>query len=285
MVLAIPFSKLHGTGNDFVVIDDRAATTPTMTMSQRRWLCDRHLGVGADGVLTILAGERGRFRMHITNPDGSVPEMCGNGLRCVALELARRGDVPRQQPVVIDTDAGPKTVVVNDDEVTIDMGVPALASPQFHPDAAQRVSAATKNHARCVSMGNPHVVQFVSALPSIEVATIEGSRIEHDADLFPSRTNVEWAVIGDGTDVLVWERGVGLTQACGTGACAVVVAAIVDKHVAPGQHQVRLPGGPISVRWSGALDDSVWMTGPAKLSFTGHCVAQDLVQNLVGQGG
>jgi diaminopimelate epimerase len=265
------FSKLHGTGNDFIVIDDRDQAEPSLSVSKRRRLCDRHLGVGADGVLTILAGRDHRFRMHITNPDGSVPEMCGNGLRCVAWELARRGDVPREQAVVIETDAGPKTVVVHADEVTIDMGAPMFdRSDQFHADANAQLQARNGHRSRCVSMGNPHAVQFVDALPSSSWAAGEGAAIEHDGSLFPSRTNVEWAVLQQPIEVLVWERGVGFTQACGTGACAVVVAAISEGLLSPGSHEVHLPGGTLQVRWSGVSGDAVWMRGPVELVFVGQ---------------
>jgi diaminopimelate epimerase len=278
----IAFTKLEATGNDFVVVDEDTGVEPRLPVEARRHLCDRHRGIGGDGVLTILAARDdarragARYRMHITNPDGSVPEMCGNGLRCVALHLAQTGRIATGVDVVVDTDAGPRTlrVLPSLDAVTIDMGPARFASPAQFPRALDRArydaGGASFALATTVSMGNPHVVLEVAALPSLDDAARIGRAIEHDHATFPQRTNVEWAVVADdgSVDVIVWERGAGLTQACGTGACGVAAALVRHGIVARGTTTVRLPGGPLRIT-VGAPDESVWMEGPVRRVFSG----------------
>jgi len=282
--MSVQFTKLEATGNDFVVVDEDVidAVEPALPVSVRKALCARHTGVGADGVLTILhARPEARalgavYRMHITNPDGSVPEMCGNGLRCVARHLAETGRIAREIDVVIDTDAGCRTVRVAPDagSVTIDMGRPDLDSQRQFPERLDRspLSHVAGLKATSVSMGNPHVVIEADELPSPEDATRRGSAIELDRVLVPERTNVEWVVDRhDGTtdvDAIVWERGAGLTQACGTGACAVVAALVRHGRRQPGTTTVHLPGGPLSITVT-ALDAPVLMTGPVRRVFAG----------------
>ena len=265
------FVKLEATGNDFVVVDEPSAT-PSIPVEVRRRLCDRHTGVGGDGVLTVMPTADGRFAMHITNPDGSVPEMCGNGLRCVARHLAETGRIPTATPVVVDTDAGPRSVVVDPsfDAVTIDMGRAAFVSPRQFPRPLSREALHGVASATTVSMGNPHVILEVDALPGVEEATRLGRAIELDAAIFPERVNVEWVVVGaDGSvDVLVWERGAGLTQACGTGACGVVAVLVRHGVVPTGTTTVRLPGGPLRITVSD-LETPIFMQGPVRRVFAG----------------
>ncbi len=273
-----PFTKLEATGNDFVVIDNVLLPLPT-----RQALCDRHKGVGGDGVLTVTRAPRSgaalaetpdgdRFRMHITNPDGSVPEMCGNGLRCVARHLAESGRIAVDHDVIVDTDAGPRTVRVTPelDAVTIDMGRAAFASLRQFPRALSRDPLHGFDRATTVSMGNPHVILEVDALPSLDDAARIGRLIELDAAVFPERTNVEWVVKRDATtvDVIVWERGAGLTQACGTGACGVVAALVKHGVVAPGTTTVHLPGGPLRITVAD-LEQPIFMTGPVRKTIVG----------------
>jgi diaminopimelate epimerase len=287
-VSTLRVTKLEATGNDFVVVDEDDGLEPALSVAARRWLCDRHRGVGGDGVLTILrarddvaATTGARYRMHITNPDGSVPEMCGNGLRCVARHLAETGRIPTEREVVVDTDAGPRTLTVASDfnAVTIDMGRADFSSPrQFTPaltrgslddvvdDAIVRGLAATT-----VSMGNPHVVLEAGALPSIADAGRAGPTLEFLRQRFPERTNIEWAVDrtdGSGDiDVVVWERGAGLTQACGTGACAVAAAFVKNGRRAPGTITCHLPGGPLRLTVT-SLEAPILMQGPVARVFT-----------------
>ncbi len=264
------FTKLEATGNDFVVVD--GALLP---LEQRIRLCDRHKGVGGDGVLTVSLDDprnADRFRMHITNPDGSVPEMCGNGLRCVAAHLAASGRIAVDSDVVVDTDAGPRTVRVAPslDAVTIDMGTAAFTSPAQFPTPLDRAPLHGFARATTVSMGNPHVILEVDALPSLEDAARIGRAIELDAAVFPQRTNVEWVVKRGphDVDVIVWERGAGLTMACGTGACGVVAVLVKHGVVAPGTTTVHLPGGPLRIT-VGDLARPVMMQGPVRRAFSG----------------
>ena len=299
------FVKLEATGNDFVVIDDpllfSGGSTPTLPAALRILLCDRHRGVGADGVLTILPSrddvhalvdgrrQSARFRMHITNPDGSIPEMCGNGLRCVARHLAETGRIPVEQQVVIDTDAGARTVIVaaTFDHVTIDMGLADFLSPrQFTPSLLRvpfDVEGLKNVPATTVSMGNPHLVLEVATLPDCATSARMGRQLELDSARFPQRTNIEWvvdsvvgSVVGSAgadrgpgdVDVIVWERGAGLTQACGTGACAVVAALVRAGRRQPGTTTCHLPGGPLAITVS-SLQAPIFMRGPVERVFSG----------------
>ena len=276
--MGVSFVKYQGLGNDFVVVDELLGNhEPRLSESVRTWLCHRHVGVGADGVLTVLSprptARAAVARMHITNPDGSVPQMCGNGLRCVALFLAQTGRINVDEDVAIDTDAGEKTVRVHPGlhEVTVDMGPASFVAPTQFPRPLARAAVRGFPRATTVSMGNPHVVLESSSLPDVDAATRDGRGLELDASLFPGRTNVEWAVVQpDGSiDVVVWERGAGLTQACGTGACAVVAASARNGLIGFGTTRVRLPGGPLDITLR-SLEEAVWMRGPVARVFSGQ---------------
>ena len=294
-------TKLEATGNDFVVVDEDDGREPALSVAVRMWLCDRHRGVGGDGVLTILrarddvaAATGARYRMHITNPDGSVPEMCGNGLRCVARHLAETGRIPTEHEVVVDTDAGPRTLTVARDfgAVTIDMGCADFSSPrQFTPallraslddvvdDAIVRGLSATT-----VSMGNPHVVLEAAVLPSVADAGRAGPKLEFLQKRFPERTNIEWAVDrpdGSGDiDVVVWERGAGLTQACGTGACAVAAAFVKNGRRAAGVVTCHLPGGPLHITVT-SLAAPILMQGPVARVFAAEVTLPALDRSVL----
>lgn len=278
----VRFAKYEGLGNDFVLVDERtiahADMEPALGVPARRALCDRHRGVGGDGVLTVLPPRTAGAvaRMHITNPDGSVPEMCGNGLRCVSLFLVEEGVVPDGQEHVVDTGAGPRRCTVVGDQVRVDMG-PAHFEvlgqiPTWFREPVD--VAGLRLQASTVSMGNPHVVIELAddeAQTAGELAARVGPLLEVDPR-FPERTNVELCTVRqDGTvDVVVWERGVGLTQACGTGACGTA-AVLARAGRVPWDTDVviRLPGGPLVVRVPRA-DGPVMMTGPARCVFRGE---------------
>ena len=278
----LDFHKVEGLGNDFILVDrrsDRAASAgpgsdraEALLQDLRRsaaQLCDRRRGVGADGVLLIRAPALpgSEAAMIVINHDGSRPEMCGNGLRCVALYLAAE----LGPDLTIETDAGPlraRCVVAeeNSGEVTIAMG-PA------REHGAQRPEAGGGRLFYSVSTGNPHAITFVTAAEEPEaLARALGPAIEVDP-LYPARTNVEFArVEDDGSITLwVWERGCGITQACGTGACATAAAA-VRAGLAPAATplRVRLPGGWLSVEVPPTADASVVMPGPARIVFAGR---------------
>jgi diaminopimelate epimerase len=285
-----PFAKVHGLGNDFVLVDLRAAPAGDPALDGghgpafARKVCDRHRGIGADGVLTLLpanieeakaasqSGARTAARLVIHNPDGSRPEMCGNGARAAALWLAtdacKRPALPGTQVLLL-TDAGPRPCSVEAaapglGEVEVGMGEPKL-SPAIEP-ALQGGS----ERAVPVSMGNPHLVFFADQFQSLarpgvlELARTEGpglcsgfdANIEFVERLGPQRFKAA-----------VWERGAGLTQACGTGACAVAAAA-VSLGLASGKQPitVELPGGPLVLRFEGK---ELRMRGPAELVFWG----------------
>lgn len=279
--MARAFCKLEGLGNDFVLLDERERDAPSLSAPALAALCDRHRGVGADGVLTLLAARTpgAVARMHLTNADGSVAEMCGNGLRCVSLYLCERGVVHADQAHVVDTDAGARGATVlatpigatGERRVRVDMGPARFVEPSQFSVASFRTALGRDDWlGTTVSMGNPHVVLEVGALPPLDVAATMGAAIERD-QRYPQRTNVEWARRApDGSiDVVVWERGVGLTQACGTGACAVA-AAFAKAGLVPHDVDVivRLPGGPLAVRVP-SDGGAVWMTGPARRVFDG----------------
>jgi diaminopimelate epimerase len=260
----LSFVKVEGLGNDFLLLDVRHCPLDLEPLAARApMLCDRRLGVGGDGLLVIAPprtpGAAGT--MIVVNHDGSRPEMCGNGLRCVALFLANT-----DPEVLVDTDAGPRACRVlhravdgRSGEVEVDMGPALHLGP--HRIADREFLA--------VSLGNPHVVTFVGRDEDPEALARElGPGIERDRR-FPDRTNVEFARLeADRSLTLwVWERGCGITAACGTGACATVAAAARQGLVAPDTAvRVQLPGGPLQVRLAG---DRVWMTGPARQVFHG----------------
>ena len=309
----IPFVKVEGLGNDFVVVDLRpgrpgATASPSPADPEvARAICDRHFGVGADGVLAILPGDQGHARMRVINADGSEAEMCGNGIRCVA-KVLYESDPDLRRPVInIDTGAGLLACGIDPDPATgqvrtvsVEMGAPRLARgeiPVAGPASERALRAPVAVGDRQfsftgVSMGNPHAIIFVDdpAASLMELAQTFGPRIEVDP-LFPRRTNVEFARVRTGAagpeiDLVVWERGCGITLACGTGACATAVAASLEGRVAPGREiPVHLPGGAlfITVRGAdggGAEFAGVAMRGPATTVFG----AQIDPQRLLGRG-
>lgn len=257
------FHKYEGLGNDFIVVEgtDERGVLP----DRAAVLCDRRFGVGADGVLLVLPprGDGCDVRMRVINADGSVPEMCGNGVRCVALHLARARGL-RQATVTVDTDAGPCACSVEDGRgegmVTVDMGVVRVYGERSLEIDGKRVTLTVAD------AGNPHAVLFGSFSRG-EVEHLGPRLATHPA--FPRGTNVEFSsVSGDGIDLVVWERGVGITLACGTGACATAAAACARGLVSRGVPiPVRLPGGRLDI----TIDESgrVTMRGPARHVFEG----------------
>jgi diaminopimelate epimerase len=291
--MPLPFVKAEGTGNDFVVVDLRPGQPAARQLAHAgrspedpatvREICDRHFGVGADGVLAILPSTSGDARMRVLNADGSEAEMCGNGLRCVAKVLYESDPALRRPTLRIETGAGVLTctlevadgVVTN---VTEEMGRPRLTrseiplSPGGETRALRETIRARDRDFRftAVSMGNPHAVIFVEGDEDLRALAENYGPTLEVADRFPRRTNVEFArVQGREIDLVVWERGSGLTLACGTGACATVVAACLEERLTPGSETpVHLPGGTLSI--TVAPDYAgVRLRGPARIAFTG----------------
>jgi diaminopimelate epimerase len=255
------FDKYEGLGNDFIVVDAREDDAVPAATAKR--LCDRHFGIGADGVLLVLPPKAPGCdaRMRVVNADGSIPEMCGNGIRCVALRLARSRGM-RNGKLVVETDAGPRTCVVEDDAfVTVDMGVVRVMADCTVDVDGQPVTFTLAD------AGNPHAVTFGTFTRAH--AERLGPRVATH-EFFPGGTNVELAKVGsDGIDLVVWERGVGITMACGTGACATLAVACA-KGLAPRGRatRVRLPGGVLEITVD--ADGRASMRGAAHHVFTGR---------------
>lgn len=303
-LMELDFVKLHGLGNDFVFVDDFSREID-LTEDQVKLLCDRHFGIGADGVILVRPSSDADCAayMHYVNSDGTLAEMCGNGVRCFAKYLVDRGYVQaRECQFVADTLAGPRPIrfEVDGDEkmtcATVDMGHPILDSALI-PVAAQNnaKSAQGISYVRdmpiaspwgtffftCVSMGNPHAVCFIDewsalsddlfvdpadkGLATFDVAKVGAFFERHE--LFPEKVNVEFATVGShGIDMRVFERGSGETLACGTGACATNVAAALTGR-AHRENDLNLRGGTLHIVWDDT--DHVSMTGPAMESFQG----------------
>jgi diaminopimelate epimerase len=270
------FWKYHGTGNDFVMLEDvRDEMRISPELVSR--LCDRRLGVGADGLIRVAPAESADFFMDYMNADGSLAEMCGNGIRCLGKLVYERG-LTKKTELDVETRAGVKHISLHVEgadvtSVTVGMGPPAFsrkAIPMSGPadDTFLRKPFEVDGgrfEATAVSMGNPHVVLFLDRAPDPDEVHRVGPLVETH-ELFPERTNVEFVTRdGEGIAVRVWERGVGETMACGTGACAAVVAANEAGWVGR-VARARFPGGVLDVE---RRDDDVLLTGPAERVFEG----------------
>lgn len=276
--------KYHGLGNDFLLVDNRDSVDPKISPEQAVRLCNRNFGVGADGVIFAMPGINGtNYSMRIFNSDGSEPEMCGNGIRCMARFVAELENTKEARSYTVHTLAGliiPK--LREDGQVEVDMGPPILNAadvptklPPSKIGAVVKVPLVVEGKTwlvTCVSMGNPHCVTFgdkdgktleVNSLPLEQI----GPLFENH-EVFPARTNTEFVQVLSPSHLRmrVWERGAGATLACGTGACAVVVAAVLEGR-ANKRCTVDLPGGPLEIEWR--EDNHVYMTGPAEGIFEG----------------
>ena len=273
------FTKMQGCGNDYIYVDCFRQPMPHDPPGLSRAVSDRHFGVGGDGLILICPSDKADARMRMYNADGSESEMCGNGIRCVAKFVYDRGLV-RKSPLTIETGRGVLTLELEVSagavrQVRVDMGEPILHAeriPTTLPgdpplEAPLQVGEQTLR-VTCVSMGNPHCIAFVDEIADAHVLGL-GPQIERHA-AFPRRVNVEFVRVNRPDDVTmrVWERGSGETLACGTGACAVVVAGHLT-----GRTQrrivVHLPGGDLQLYWS-EEDNRVYMTGPAVEVFSGE---------------
>lgn len=275
----IPFTKMHGLGNDFVLIEEDQLTADIDLGRLAQHLCNRNFGIGADGLIVIAPPddpEHNDIQFKFYNNDGSLSEMCGNGIRCFARYVRDQGLIKRND-FKIETLAGVIVPHINPDmTVTVDMRRPVLL-PQDIPFSGTQASPVI-NFAlpieggktipiTAVGMGNPHCVMFVQDIPQPWEFEVLGPQIEHHP-MFPAKTNVEFVKVLDRStvEVKVWERGVGPTLACGSGACAVGVACIL-RDLTDDELTVQLPGGNLIIQWNGK--DSVLMTGPATYVFAG----------------
>ncbi|MBI2550419.1 diaminopimelate epimerase, partial [Candidatus Woesearchaeota archaeon] len=286
------FVKMHGLGNDYVVIDlfdssnrkafDKLSGSESELKSFAKRVCDRHFGIGADGILLALPSKRKGYdgAMRIINADGSEAEMCGNGIRCIAKLVADRGYSKggKGKELKIETMSGIKKIVATDGMFRVDMGSPRLLRKEIPMNgnaAAKAINEPLQLKYRqikitAVSMGNPHAVVFADdANIDLDAFDIEemGKEIENHR-VFPRRTNVEFVnVLNNGEiELRAWERGVGETLACGTGSCASLVASALNERTNR-KVKVHLRGGDLTVEW--AKDNHVYMTGPATYVFSG----------------
>jgi diaminopimelate epimerase len=272
----IPFTKMHGIGNDYVYINAFAVKVADPSSLAQR-VSPRRTGIGSDGLILICPSQVAHCRMEMYNADGSRGEMCGNGIRCVGKYVYERG-IARVNPLKVETDAGIKTLFLQlqDNQVfrvTVDMGEPILAGPRIpvaatgkvvdHPLAVHR----TSYRVTCVSMGNPHCVVFVDNVDPVDLPGL-GPQFEHHP-FFPQRVNTEFVRVLDPRELSmrVWERGSGETAACGTGACAAAVAAVLNRK-GDRRVTVHLRGGDLEIEWR-EEDNHVYMTGAAEEVFDG----------------
>lgn len=273
----IKFTKMQGLGNDYVYID---ATKENIENPSElsKYISDRHFGVGSDGLILICPSDKADFRMRMFNSDGSEAEMCGNGIRCVG-KFVYDKKLTDKTLVTIETKAGIKTLKLNVkdekvDTVRVDMGTPILESEKIPVITEEKIAQNLRLNAldksfnfTCVSMGNPHAVTIVDNVSDFDVKKY-GSILEIN-EVFPNKTNVEFVEIKDPENIKmrVWERGAGETLACGTGACASVVACNLNG-LTKRSVNVELLGGNLNIELG--EDNHVYMTGPAVTVFEGE---------------
>ncbi len=279
--MKLNFIKMHGAGNDYVYVDGMKYQIPDESAAAKK-LSDRHFSVGGDGLIIIKKGSVADYEMVMYNADGSRGAMCGNGIRCVAKYLFDEGYTNNEKKFTIESMGAIKHIKVNviDSKAVsarVDMGKPILKASDipvnFNGEKCvnQPVTFADREfNMTCVSMGNPHAVMFIDEHPSEFDLNKYGSIAEQDTSLFPDRVNAEFAKIIDRNNIemRVYERGAGETLACGTGACATAVSAILNGYC-DNKVTVHLLGGDLLIEWSGNENDSVIMTGPAEYAFTG----------------
>jgi len=282
------FTKMHGIGNDYVYVNgfDQRVADPSAVAQK---ISHRHFGIGSDGLILILPSEKADVRMRMFNADGSEAEMCGNGVRCVA-KFAYEHGLAKSNPLKVETGNGVLTLALALDkdnkvqQVTVNMGEPILDLPRIPVDREKLMNgsreneyrlsvtpasgAATELHGTFVSMGNPHAVMYVDDVKSIDLARLGPLVENHRA--FPRRINAHWVQVHSPGEVTMrtWERGSGITLACGTGACAVCVAGVLTGRTGR-KILAHLPGGDLTLEWRES-DNCVYMTGSATEVFWGE---------------
>ena len=275
----LKFTKMHGLGNDYVYMDAINQNIENRA-ELAKFVSDRHFGIGSDGLILICSSEVADFKMQMFNSDGSEAEMCGNGIRCVGKFVYDKG-LTNKTTISIETLAGIKVLEMQEEQgkiklVKVDMGEPILEPERIpvksneYPVKNLELKAADKEfNFTCVSMGNPHAITFIKE----DVNTFDickyGKILECD-EAFPNRANIEFVNILDEKTLKmrVWERGAGETLACGTGACGVAVAAILNNYTQR-KVTVKLLGGDLEIDWN-KEDNHVYMTGPATTVFEGQ---------------
>lgn len=277
MIKTVKFTKMHGAGNDYIYVDTLLYSIPDPSAAAIKWSAP-HTGIGSDGLVligkpSITSGAD--FSMRIFNADGSEAMMCGNASRCIGKYLYER-KLTNNTEIKLETLSGVKTLRLHlaaggtVESVTVDMLEPRLHMPEQYDESCLGELSASfrKFRGTFVSMGNPHFVTFVDDIDTIDIARY-GSEMEHDA-AFPQRCNIEFAQVmpDDTIRTRVWERGSGITMACGTGACATAVAAQITGR-AQNKSTIKMDGGTLLIEWN-ADDEHVYMTGPAEFVFDGE---------------
>ena len=278
------FTKMHGLGNDYVYVNGFAETVADPARTAQI-VSDRHFGIGGDGLILILPSDKADVRMRMFNADGSESEMCGNGVRCVAKYAFDHG-LTKNNPMKVQTGRGVLTLALDVHEgkarrVTVNMGEPILPLAEVPVDAGKVVKADHAHEYRLsmaagdelltatfVSMGNPHAVIFTPDVKSIDLDRLGPLVERHPA--FPRRINAHWVTVHSRSELTMrtWERGSGITLACGTGACAVAVAGVLTGRSGR-KVLAHLPGGDLELEWRES-DNCVYMTGPATEVFSGE---------------
>ena len=274
------FTKMHGTGNDYIYINGFNEQIENPSQAAIRW-SDRHKGIGSDGLVLILPSEIADFKMRMFNADGSESEMCGNASRCIGKYVFDKG-MTNQTTITLETLAGIKTLQLfpgkdgKISQVTVDMGEPVLQPKAIpvHIDKETAINETVKfssgraYNITAVSMGNPHAVIFTEKIAGLDLPKI-GPEIENAA-IFPNRTNTEFieVIAYDKMKMRVWERGSGETMACGTGACAAAVAGVLNK-LTFRKVEIELLGGKLNIEWK-ASDNHVYLTGDAVTVYEGE---------------
>ena len=287
-ITSMKFTKMHGSGNDYVYVNGFTETVAD-PVATAKLVADRHFGVGGDGLILILPSTVADVRMRMFNADGSEGEMCGNGVRCVAKYAFDHG-LTRSNPMKVETGRGVLSLDLTLDggkvsNVTVNMAAPILTLAEIPVDVSQLkkgprehewalLAAAPGDYYKTpidavfVSMGNPHAVTFVDNVKNVELERLGPLVENHKA--FPRRINAHWVQVHSPTEVTMrtWERGSGITLACGTGACAVCVAGVLTGRTAR-KILAHLPGGDLQLEWRES-DGNVYMTGPAVEVFSGE---------------
>ncbi len=272
------FTKMHGIGNDFIYINCLTEKIEN-PFKHSKFLCDRHFGIGADGLILIMNSDIADFKVIMYNSDGSQMEMCGNGIRCIG-KYVYDNNLINKSNITIETAAGIKQLelsIKNNkvENIKVDMGIPILKSSEIPTNINQEhvinYPVNIFNHKfniTCVSMGNPHTVIFIDGTTDKFNFEDMGRAIEN-YNLFPNKTNVEFATMIDKNNIQmrVWERGVGETLACGTGACATLVSAVLNNYC-DRSAMIHLKGGDLFIEWN--EDNHIYMTGPATKIYDGE---------------
>ena len=268
------FTKMQGIGNDYIYVNAFEEKVPDPSKLAIR-ISDRHFGAGSDGLVLIAPSDKADFRMRMFNRDGSEGKMCGNAARCIGRYVVERG-LTRNTVITLETPGGIRKVETHVKDghvvsVSVDMGEPAfrhtdIPTTLLTPQCAQLQIDTAAYEVVCLSMGNPHCVVFVEEPEALDLPFI-GSKFEHHA-VFPEGVNTEFVCVQDDGSLRmrVWERGSGETMACGTGACAALVASVIQ-HLGPRENTVHLRGGDLHLRWS--MDGSVIQEGPAAFVYDG----------------